>query len=66
MILGIIALIAGIGCAVYGYSLNNSVEAQLESLFSKGSVDPGNVYLYIGIGVAVLGLIILLVKGKKK
>lgn len=66
MILGIIALVAGIGCAIYGNTLNNSAEAQLESLFTKGSVNPGNTYLYIGIGVAVLGLIIILVNSKKK
>lgn len=69
VIIGIIALIAGVGLAIYGNSLNNNVEAQIESLFSAGQVNPGNTWLYIGIAVGVIGLILLVVgisKSKKK
>jgi len=65
-ILGILALIAGIACAVYGNSLNNDLGAQLESLLSKGSSNPGDTFLYIGIAVAVVGLILLIVGSKKR
>ncbi len=67
-LIGIILLIAGIVCALYGNSLNHSVEAQLESLFSNGAANPGDVYLYPGVIAAVIGLVILAVNlsGKKK
>ena len=60
-ILGIISLIAGVAMAIYGNSLNNSIEAQLNSLFSSGTVDPGNIFLYGGITLAVVGCILLIV-----
>lgn len=61
MILGIIGLLAGVAMALYGNSLNNSIEAQLSSLFSSGAVNPGNTWLYGGIALAVVGGILLIV-----
>lgn len=66
---GIILLIAGIASAVYGNSLNNDISSQLKSVFSSGQANPGNVWLYLGIAVAVVGLVLLiagLVKANKK
>lgn len=64
-ILGIILAIAGAGSLIYGILQNNSVEAQLSSLFSSGSVDPGTLWIIVGVIAAVIG-IVLLVAGKKK
>ena len=52
-----------------GNAQNNDMEAQLESIFSNGTSNPGDTFLYIGIAVAVVGLILLIVgltKNKKK
>ena len=48
-------LILGIACAGYGYIQNNSVEAQLSSLLSTGTTNPGTTYIVIGVVVAVIG-----------
>jgi len=60
VIFGIILLIADTGLAIYGNSMNGDLEAQLSSLLEKGSANPGDIFLYIGIGAAVLGLILLI------
>ena len=52
-ILGIILIIAGIGCAGYGFMQNNSLEAQFTSI------------IVIGVILLVVG-IILCVVGRKK
>lgn len=66
IIFGILSLIAGVVCALYGNTLNNDLETQLESILSNGVSNPGNVYLYIGIAVAVLGLVLLVAGVMKK
>ena len=55
-ILGLISIIAGSVCAVYGNSLNNNVQAKLDSFLNNGSTNPGDIYLYIGIPLAIIGL----------
>ena len=62
VICGAILLAAGLGVIIYGFSLNNSAEAQLNALFSSGSTDPGTVWIIVGI-VAFAGGIILLILG---
>lgn len=64
-ILGILLLVAGVISAIYGNSMNNSVEAQLSSLFSSGTTDPGTTWIIIGVVAIVLGLI-LVVGGLRK
>lgn len=61
IILGIIALIAGIASAIYGNAQNNDLEAQLKSALEDGTTNPGDTFLYIGIAVAVVGAILLIV-----
>ena len=46
--------------------LNNSIEAQLSSLFNSGSANPGNIWLYCGIAIAVVGAILLVLGLTKK
>lgn len=58
MILGIILLILGVTCAGYGYLQNNSIEAQLSSLLSTGTTNPGTIYIIIGAVVAVVGALV--------
>ena len=64
-ILGIILIIAGIGCAGYGYMQNNSLEAQVNSFLSSGSVNPGTLFIVIGVILLVVSIIICVV-GRKK
>ena len=58
MILGVILLILGVACAGYGYLQNNSIEAQLSSLLSTGTTNPGTIYIIIGAVVAVIGALV--------
>lgn len=64
-ILGIILIIAGIGCAGYGYMQNNSLEAQFTSIMSSGTTNPGTMFIIIGVILLVVGIIIC-VAGRKK
>lgn len=63
--LGIVFIVAGIGCAGYGFMQNNSLEAQLNSITSSGTANPGTMFIVIGVILLVVG-IILCVVGKKK
>ena len=64
--LGVIMLIGGIISAVFGNMQNNSLESQFNSFMSSGKVNPGDTFLYIGIAVAVIGLIFLIIGAVKK
>ena len=69
IILGVILLIAGGASLVYGIQMNNSLEHQLESIFSNGTANPGTPFIAIGAVVAVVGLLLLifgLVKNSQK
>ena len=65
----IILMCIGAVGIIYGEQLNSNIEAQLENIFSTGTANPGSVYVCIGIGIAVVGLILLImgiVKRTKK
>ena len=64
--LAIILIVAGVISAIYGNSLNNSIEAQLKSVFSNGSANPGNIWLILGVIAIIIGIILLVVALKKK
>ena len=69
-ILGIILIIAGIGCAGYGFMQNNSLEAQFTLTPVRLAMDPASFPvaakdIVIGVILLVVG-IILCVVGKKK
>lgn len=60
LVFGLILFLAGVVALVYGISMNNSLEHQLDSFFSSGSTDPGTVWIVLGAicGVAgVMGII---------
>lgn len=59
IIAGAILLALGIGSTIYGFHLNNSMEAQLNALFSSGNVDPGTVWIVAGIIALVVGIVLL-------
>lgn len=59
-ILGIILIIAGAGSMIYGYTMNNSLERQLEAIFSSGTSNPGTTWIIVGAVLAVLGVIALI------
>ena len=58
---GIILIILGGGAIGYGIHQNNSLEAQLSSLFSRGSTNPGTIWIVAGGIAAAIGLILLIV-----
>lgn len=60
IIVGILLIAAGGASAIYGVTQNNSWEAQLSSLFSRGSSDPGTVWIIIGTLAVVVGLVLLI------
>ena len=63
---GIIGIIIGVVLFVTGQSINNDMERQMESLFSSGKTNPGDVYVTIGVVIGVLGLILLIAGIVKK
>ena len=66
VILGILLLLGGIASAGYGILQNNDLEAQLASVFTKGSANPGTIWIIAGVAVAVIGLVLLIVGLSKK
>jgi 3-oxoacyl-[acyl-carrier-protein] synthase III len=66
IVLGVLALIAGVAMALIGNAQNNSISAQLGSLLNNGTANPGNTLLFIGIAVAVVGVILLIAGVVKK
>lgn len=57
---GILFMIAGGALSSYGSSLNNSLEAQLNSFLSSGAKNPGTVWITFGVLSIVLGLVLLI------
>ena len=55
LLMGIVTTIVGIGLAVYGNNINNDLENQIVSAFG-GDAASGDLYLYLGIALAVLGV----------
>ncbi len=66
IIAGAILLALGVGSTIYGFHLNNSVEAQLNALFSSGNVDPGTGWIIAGIIALIIGIVLLVVGITKK
>lgn len=64
-IFGIILMVTGAGLMSYGSNLNNSLEAQLNSLLSSGSTNPGTAWVTFGALGAVLGLVLLIASFRK-
>lgn len=54
---GTIALLLGFGVRLYGYMQNRNFEAQLNSVFSSGSTNPGDPYIVIGYALIALGIL---------
>lgn len=63
---GGILIVVGVALLQYGNKLNNSLEAQFDSLLSSGSTNPGTPWLTLGAVGAVLGLILLVAGLRKK
>lgn len=64
--LGIILIVGGAISAIYGFISNNSLVAQFSSLLSSGSVNPGTIWIVIGVVAIILGIILAVVGSKKK
>lgn len=60
VIIGIILIVLGAGGSIYGIIQNNSIEAQMKSLFENGSIDPGTVFIVGGAVIAVIGIVVLI------
>lgn len=63
--LGVLAIIVGAILTIVGFVMNNSLEAQLASIFSSGSTNPGTIFIVIGIILLVIGILLVVMKKKK-
>lgn len=66
VIIGVILMVLGVGSAVFGFMQNNSLEAQLTSIFSSGRANPGTTWIVIGIAALVVGIILMIIGLRKK
>lgn len=57
---GILLLLTGIGSAIYGNTLNNDMNAQLNSMFGNGVKNPGDIWIYCGAAVALIGVTLII------
>ncbi|MGI6192982.1 MAG: DUF3185 family protein [Christensenellales bacterium] len=64
-IAGIVLAVLGGISAIIGFVQNNSLEAQVASMFTRGVVNPGTTWIIIGVIAVVIG-IVLMVLGRKK
>ena len=65
IIAGAILSVLGIGLTIWGFCLNNSLEAQFKAYLLTGNENPGTVLIVIGI-IALVSGIVLLIIGKRK
>ena len=61
IILGIIAIIFGGILYFNGNSINNDLDAQMESIFNDGISNPGSTYETLGILLLVVGFAFLII-----
>ncbi|NLO48674.1 MAG: DUF3185 family protein [Clostridiales bacterium] len=66
LIIGIILAVAGLISTIYGFTANNSWEAQLSSILSSGTANPGTIFIIIGIVALIAGIILIVLGAKKK
>lgn len=66
LILSVILIVLGLASTIYGVTLNNSAEAQLNALFGTGVINPGTTWIIVGAVVGVIGIILLVVELLKK
>lgn len=58
---GVFLLVTGIVLWLYGAALNNDMDAQMNSLFENGKVNPGSTCTTLGIILTVIGLLVLII-----
>ena len=66
VIIGVILMVLGVGSAVFGFMQNNSIEAQLTSIFGSGRANPGTTWIVIGIAALVIGIVLMIIGLRKK
>lgn len=64
-VFGVILAILGAGSCIYGIVQNNSMDAQLSSIFSSGRANPGTIFILVGAVFSAIG-IFLWIKGRSK
>ena len=66
ILFGVILIVSGIVSIIYGVNQNNSLAAQLSSVFSRGSTDPGTIYIVLGVIGIIAGLIMVYIDYNNK
>ena len=66
ILVGGILTVLGIVSIIYGVNQNNSWSAQLLSVLSSRSTNPGTIWIVLGVIAIVVGLIIIYFDWKKK
>ena len=64
MILGALLIVGGFASVIYGNFMNNDFSTQL-SHYDSGFVDPGNIWMILGVIAIIIG-IVMVVCGPKQ
>ena len=59
IIVGWILIALGVILTIHGIQLNHSIEAQLTAMFLDGNINPGTVWIWVGIISAAVGIFFL-------
>lgn len=66
IIVGGILAALGLASVIYGISLNNDMEAQLNAVFTKGTANPGTVWIVVGAVAMAIAAILIVVALMKR
>lgn len=58
LVFGIMLVVSGFISIIYGNNLNNNYEEQFVSFWEKGQSNPGDTWIYIGVGLLLVGIIL--------
>ena len=65
-LIGSTIMVLGVMLYYKGYTINNDIGAQMESIFDDGKSNPGDNYIYIGILIIIIAIIIIIAGMKTK
>lgn len=60
-VLGIVFVVFGIISVVAGKNINNDMDRQLRDLFESGEINQGDVFVYLGYGLIILGVLFIII-----
>ena len=61
ILVGLISAVLGIIFSIVGFSKNASPAAQLQSMVSGGGLNPGTMWIVIGLVLLALGVVLIVI-----